>query len=149
MIRPQFTVVDFTDDEEVQGSDEDQAQEEQEEGKGANDDSEGSESEYLRAVRLGVYSEDERKPRMQAVDATDYEAIRKEIWEDNRVNFARMFLNKGEPYTLRKYKAIFKREMTKRPDLYDVLDANGNPKNKIDGIVAEDMRYAHTIKEKL
>lgn len=71
------------------------------------------------------------------------------IWEDNRINFARMFLNKGEPYTLRKYKAIFKREMTQRPDLYDVLDANGNPKNKIDGIIAKDLRFAHTIKEKL
>ena len=62
---------------------------------------------------------------LRAVDARDYEKVRKAIWQNNRVDFARMYLNKGEPYTLRKYKKIFKREMEKRAQLYDVLDQDG------------------------
>lgn len=52
-------------------------------------------------------------------------------------------MNKGEPYTLRKYKMIFKREMEDYPHLYDVLDSEGNPKEKIDGIVGDDERLYH------
>lgn len=59
-----------------------------------------------------------------------------------------MYLNKGEPYTLRKYKKIFKREMERRAKLYDVLDKHGQPKKKIDGIIGSDKRFRHTVKEK-
>jgi hypothetical protein len=62
------------------------------------------------------------------------------MFKENRIDFARMYLNKGEPYTLRKFKKIFKREMEHRPDLYDVLDKDGKSKNKIRGINLNDPR---------
>jgi hypothetical protein len=62
-----------------------------------------------------------------------------------------MFYHKGEPYSLRKYKRIFKNEMEKYPHLYDVLDEDGNPKERIDGIITavaekDDDRFNHNIK---
>jgi hypothetical protein len=60
------------------------------------------------------------EPRI--TDIHDYEKTLKRIWLENRVDFARMFYHKGEPYSLRKYKRIFKNEMQKNPDLFDVLD---------------------------
>lgn len=71
----------------------------------------------------------------------DFETVRKEVLRRNRISFSRMFLQRGEPYTLRKYKMIFKREMEDRPELYDVLDANGEPKEDIVGILGEDERF--------
>ena len=73
------------------------------------------------------------EPRI--MDEHNYEKTQKRIWMENRVDFARMFYNKGEPYSLRKYKRIFKNEMEKHPHMYDVLDKDGNPKERIDGIV--------------
>lgn len=58
-----------------------------------------------------------------------------------------MFWNKGVPYSLRKYKRIFRNEMEKRPQLYGVLDADGNEKDQIDGIRThiDDERFDHNI----
>lgn len=71
----------------------------------------------------------------------DFDTIRQEVFRRNRISFSRMFLQRGEPYTLRKYKMIFKREMEDNPELYDVLDANGEPKEEITGIIGEDERF--------
>lgn len=62
------------------------------------------------------------------------------MWRENRIDFARMFLHQGEPYSLRKFKRIFKREMNYRPHLYDVLNKDGQPKTKIKGININDPR---------
>lgn len=86
-----------------------------------------------------IDEDDMRNPRI--VNIVDFDETKKRIWQDNRVDFARMFLNKGEPYSLKKYKRIFKREMESQPELYDVLDANGEPKEHIDGIIANDERF--------
>ena len=45
----------------------------------------------------------------------DFDTIRQEVFRRNRISFTRMFLQRGEPYTLRKYKMIFKREMEDNP----------------------------------
>jgi hypothetical protein len=87
----------------------------------------------------GINRPVDMEPRI--VNMHDYEKTRKLIWKENRVDFARMYLNQGEPYTLRKYKRIYKREMTYRPHLYDVLDQAGNPKTKLKGINPEDPRF--------
>lgn len=77
------------------------------------------------------------------VDLNDYEKVRNEIWRRNRISFGRMFMHQGEPYSLRKYKMIFKREMEENAHLYDVLDSEGNPKEEIDGIIGNDERLWH------
>jgi hypothetical protein len=40
---------------------------------------------------------------------------------EHRVSFARMYLNQGTPYTLRKFKKIFKHEMKHNPKLYGMI----------------------------
>jgi len=77
----------------------------------------------------------------------DFESTRREIFQRTRTSFTRMFMQKGEPYTLRRYKMIFKREMEDNPELYDVLDSEGNPKEDIHGIIGEDERFENNIGE--
>lgn len=95
----------------------------------------------------GIYSDKQtsRDWQPREIDMHDYKKTRQQIWERNRVDFARMFYNKGQPYSLRKYKRIFKEEMTKRPSLYDVLDKDGKPKKEINGILNTDPRFLHNV----
>lgn len=82
------------------------------------------------------------------MDINDLEIVRRQIWRRNKIDFNRMFMHQGEPYTLRKYKMIFKREMEDFPDLYDVLDNEGEPKEHIHGIIAPDPRFTKNIPRK-
>jgi hypothetical protein len=90
-------------------------------------------------------SDDDQPKDARMINIHDFDETRERIWKENRVDFARMFLNKGEPYTLRKYKKIFKKEMESNPELYDVLDKTGQPKTEIRGVIGEDPRFEQNI----
>ena len=74
----------------------------------------------LKLLQEPGYKPIDQGPRM-TFDPKTAVTQRKRLMLEHRVNFARMYLNHGTPYTLRKFKKIFKHETTHNPDLYGII----------------------------